>query len=120
MEPKTQPFETRGHDLTGAASLEFHDNESMESFTSLIPGMDASRFDPVALKIFLSGETPMITLYALDKANVDKKNFPEDKLPVRKFKSPISWKELFKYVKSFDLVVHDGNFNIEDMWVENR
>jgi len=120
MEQKAQPFETKGHDLTGAASLEFHDKESMNSFTSLIPGMDSSRFDPIALKIYLSGETPMITIYALDKATVDKSNIPQDKFPVRKFKSPISWKELFRNVKSFDLVVHDGNFDIGDLWVENR
>jgi len=120
MEQKTQPFETRGHDLTGAASLEFHDKESMQSFIAMVPGMDATQFEPVALKIFLSGETPLITLYALDKATVDKNKVPENKLPVRKFKAPISWKELFRYVKSFDLVVHDGKFNIEDMWVENR
>ena len=88
MEKQNQPFETRGHDLTGSSSLEFHDQESIRSFTSLVPGMDVTRFEPVALKIFLSGETPIITLYAFDRATVDKNNLPEGKLPVRKFKSP--------------------------------
>ena len=120
MEQINQPFETRGHDLTGAASLEFHDQKSIKSFASLVPGMDTTRFEPVALKIFLSGETPIITLYAIDQATVDKSSLPEGKLPVRKFKSPISWKELFTYVKSFDLVVHNGKINFEEMWVENR
>jgi hypothetical protein len=120
MEPKTQPFETKGHDLTGAASLEFNEKESMKSFISMIPGMDIDQFDPVALKIFLSGETPMITLYAIDKVTIPKNNYPEDKLPVRKFKAPVSLKELFRFVKSFDLVVHEGNFDIDNMWVENR
>ncbi|MDQ3051917.1 MAG: hypothetical protein M3Q95_13615 [Bacteroidota bacterium] len=117
MEHQSQPFETEGHDLTGAASLEFHDNQSMNSFTSLIPGMDPTRFDPVALKIYLSGETPLITLYAKDK---DAAGLPDDKIQVRKFKAPISWPELFRFVKSFDLVLHDGKYPIEDMRVDRK
>lgn len=120
MKPTEQPFETKGHDLSGSASLEFHDSETINSFTSLIPGMDASRFDPVALKIFLSGETPLITLYAIDKLKMDTNKMMADEMPVRKFKSPISWPELFRFVKSFDLVVNDGRYNLENMRVENR
>ena len=118
MEKTSQPFETQGHDLTGNASLEFHDNESISSFVSLIPGMDSSRFEPVALKIFISGDTPLITLYARLIDTAEKNN--GDKIPVRKFKSPISWNELFKFVKSFDLIVHDGAINFEDMEVDRK
>ena len=120
MKNQSQPFETRGHDHSGNASLEFHDNETIQSFASLIPGMDISRFKPVALKIFLSVEIPMITLYALDKDTVNKSNVPEDKQPVRKFKAPISMPELFRFIKHFDVIVYDGEFNLENMWVENK
>lgn len=118
MEQKSQPFETQGHDLTGAASLEFHNNQDMESFTSLIPGLDMDRFDPVAIKIFLTGEAPLITIYATEKNGRIKSDWPEGKIPVRKFKTPITWPELFRFVKSFDLVLHDGNFDIEKMKVD--
>lgn len=118
MEHKTQPFETAGHDLTGAASLEFHEHENIQSFTSLIPGMDIARFDPVALKIYLTGETPIITLYAHPKDGNEKDE--NGKTPVRKFKVPISWIDLFKFVKSFDLVLHDGKYEIENMIVDRK
>jgi len=118
MEQMPQPFETRGHDLTGNASLEFNDLATMHSFADLIPGMDMERFDPVALKIFISGETPLITLYAKQKN--DNSSSGGEKVPVRKYKSPITWNELFKLVKSFDIVVHDGNFNIADMEVDRK
>ncbi len=119
MEKTSQPFETQGHDLTGNASLEFYDNESISSFVSLIPGMDINRFEPVALKIFISGETPLITLYA-KIIDADEKAVLDNKVMVRKFKSPISWKELFKFVKSFDLVVHNGNYNLEEIEVDRK
>ena len=119
MKKDSQPFETQGHDMTGNASLEFHDNATLDSFVSLIPGMDSGRFEPVALKIFLSGETPLITLYARVLDEADKPGF-ENKIPVRKFKSPVSWNELFRFVKSFDLIVHDGSIDFEDMEVDRK
>jgi hypothetical protein len=119
MEQKIQPFETEGHDLSGYASLEFYENENMNSLAMLIPGMELDRFEPVALKIFLTGENPLITLYALEK-NGQHSDMDKDKLPVKKFKAPISWIELFKYVKRFDLVVNNGKYNIEDFRVINK
>ncbi|MEO5643915.1 MAG: hypothetical protein ABIQ40_03360 [Bacteroidia bacterium] len=120
MTNNIEPFETRGHDLSGSASLEFYDSDNFQSFASRALGYDADRFDPVALKIFISGEHPVVTLYALDKSAHEKENTPKDKLPVHKFKVRITWPEIFKFVKSFDLVVSDGNYDIKDMLVENK
>jgi len=120
MEKITQPFETHGHDLTGSASLEFHDTETIQSFSALIPGMDINRFDPVAIKIFFSGDTPIVTLYAFDKEAGKKESFPEGKIPVRKFKTSVAWPDLFKCIKSFDLVMHDGKYNIEDIKIDKH
>ena len=120
MKNNIEPFETRGHDLSGSASLEFYDADNFRTFASKAFGYDADRFDPVALKLFISGEHPVITLYALDKSTQEKDNYPKDKLPVKKFKVEVTWPEIFKYVKSFDLVVSDGIYDIKDMLVENK
>ena len=120
MKNNIEPFETRGHDLSGSASLEFYDMDNFQSFAARALGYDPDRFDPVALKIFISGEHPIVTLYAVDKSAQEKNDFPKDKLPVKKFKVIITWPEIFKFVKSFDLVVSDGAYNIKDMLVQNE
>ncbi len=119
MKQSPQRFETTGHDLAGHASLEFHEHESMHSFVSLIPGLDFTRFEPVALKIFVSGDKPLIILYAR-LINPRDEHRIDGKVPVRKFKVPVTWQDLFKYVKSFDLIVHAGSFNIEDMEMDRK
>jgi hypothetical protein len=120
MKNNIEPFETRGHDLSGSASLEFYDYDNFQSFASRALGYDANRFEPVALKVFISGEHPVITLYAVDKAAEGKESIPKDKLPVKKFKVRITWPEIFRFIKSFDLVVSDGSHDIKDMLVENK
>src|SRR5688572_16386826 len=111
MEKLTQPFETEGHDLSGMASLEFNDQETITSFVSMIPGMDLNRFEPVAMKLFVTEEAPVLTLYAKLKEDTTSKS-KDGKVPVRKFKTSLQWPDLFKFVKYFDLVVHDGKFNL--------
>jgi hypothetical protein len=119
MSNNIEPFETRGHDLSGSASLEFYDMDNFQSFASRALGYDPDRFDPVALKIFIQGENPIVTLYAVDKSAQEKNTIPKDKLPVKKFKVRITWPDIFKFVKSFDLVVSDGSYDIKDMVVES-
>ena len=120
MSNNIEPFETRGHDLSGSASLEFYDVDNFQSFASRALGYDPDRFDPVALKIFISGANPIVTLYAVDKSAQEKNIAPKDKLPVQKFKVRINWPDIFKFVKSFDLVVSDGTYDIKDMLVEKK
>ena len=120
MKNNIEPFETRGHDLSGSASLEFYNLDNFQSFAARAMDYDPDRFDPVALKLFVSGENPVITLYAVDKSAQEKNSTPKDKLPVKKFKVRITWPEIFKFIKRFDLVVSDGNYDIKDILVENK
>ena len=117
MKRTIQPFETKGHDLAGNASLEFHENESLHSFVSLIPGLDFTRFEPVALKIFVSGDVPLIVLYA---RRIETAYSDVGVTRVRKFKVPVTWENLFRFVKSFDLVVHTGTFDLEEMEMDRK
>ena len=119
MKDIKQPFETSGHDLTGHASLDLRDDINLKSLVSIFPGMDINNFEPVALKLFVSGEGLLFTLYA-KPLNINESSSDGGKLPVRKFKVPLPLSDLFKYVKSFDLVVHEGKFDLSDMEVDRK
>ena len=122
METQTQeqPFETEGHDFSGMASLDLHDAQAFYDFLSKTANYDADRYDPIALKVFVSENHPTVTLYVLDKSAQEKDNYPKDKLPTRKLKLQLSWSELFMFVRRFDLVVTNGGYNIADMVVINK
>ena len=121
MRTKQNPVETRGHDLSGTASLEFYGRDNFRDFAARALDYDPDRFDPVALKIFIKGEKPVVTLYALDKSKQEERgSFPKKKLPVKKFKVRITWPELFDHIKSFDLVVSDHAYDLADMLVLNK
>jgi hypothetical protein len=120
MEQKAQPFEKQGHDLTGSASLDFRDGESMKSLLPLIPGLDTSLYEPVAVKIFMSAEMPVVTVYARDLMAPVKLTGHDDPLPVKKFKTSVAWDQLFRFIKSFDLVVHDGKYHLQRIRVINK
>jgi hypothetical protein len=118
MKKKKQAFETKEHDLTGYASLDFFGKGNFNSFAARTSSYDPARFDPVALKIFMQGRSPVVTLFALDKFK--KPLSPRKKLPVKKFKFRLTWQELFLFVKRFDIVVSNGAYDIEDMLVVNK
>ena len=114
------PFETREHDLTGFASVDFHSKSDFNSFASKLVEYNPNRFEPVALRVFVQNGEPVITLYALDTFKQEQSDFPLDKLPVKKFKLKISWDEFFKYVKQFDFTVSNEAFDIKDILVVNK
>jgi hypothetical protein len=115
-----QPFETEHHDMTGNASLDLVNRGEFYAFLAKHANYDPDRFDPVALKIFMEGRDFILTLYALDKSKQEQESSPKDKLPVKKFKLAVSWYELFTFVKRFDIVVSEGNYDIKDMVVINK
>ncbi|MBL7915308.1 MAG: hypothetical protein BWY67_00034 [Bacteroidetes bacterium ADurb.Bin397] len=119
MKNQTQPFETREHDLTGSASMDFYDDTSVSLFDTVVPGLDTNRFEPVALKLYVSGSKPILTVYALDN-EAPKSDSDSDETRVRKFKVPISWTKLFRFVKSLNLVVHNKKINMEDLIVDRK
>ncbi len=115
-----QPFEKREHGLTGFASLDFHKKEDFNVFAANITGYNPDRFDPVALKIMASESAIIATLYALDKSAREKGSYPDDKLPVKKFKQEMEWKQFMSYIKHFDLVVSNEAYSIADIVVTNK
>lgn len=114
-----QPFETEGHDFTGKASLDLHDQQAFYAFLASIAEYDPDRYDPVALKIYIAENHPVVTLYVLDKNAQESGEYPKDKLPVRKLHLQLQWGELFSFVRSFDLVVTPGSYDVKDMRVIN-
>lgn len=117
---REQPFEKRAHGLTGSAALDFHNKEDFNVFASTITGYNPDRFDPVAIKIMATESAIIATLYALDKSAREKESYPAEKLPVRKFKMEMEWKQFMSYIKHFDLVVSDGVYDIADIVVINK
>lgn len=111
-----QAFETKAHDMSGRASLDIRDIHQFYTFFAQTAGYDKDRYEPVALKIFMQGRKPVLTLFALDKT----KKSAEGKLPVKKFKLPVSWPELFSWVKRFDMVLSTGFYEVGDMVVVNK
>jgi hypothetical protein len=120
MELNEQPFETEEHDLAGKAALDLTGTDSFQAFLARTANYDPDRFDPVALKLYVEGRNPVLTLYAVDKSKQEQSNYPKDKLPVKKFKLAISWPELFGFVKRFELVVSFGSYDINNMLVINK
>lgn len=115
-----QPFEKSEHDLTGVAALDFLDNEDFNVFAAKITGYNPDRFDPVALKIMASESSVIVTLYAMDKSARETAHYPDDKLPVKKFKMEMEWSELMRHIKHFDIVVSNESYSLSDMVVINK
>ena len=115
-----QPFETKEHDLTGSASIDFYDNDDFNSFASSLLDYNPNRIDPIALKVFVQNGEPLITLFALDTFKQEQSNYPSDKLPVKKFRLSLSWDDFFKHVKRFDFTVTNEAFDLKDMLVINK
>ena len=117
---KEQPFETEGHDFSGMASLDLHDAPEFYTFLSSVAEYDPDRYDPVALKIYITENHPTVTLFVVDKTAQEQGTYPKDKLPVRKLKLQLLWGELFSFIRRFDLVVSPGSYDIKDMLVINE
>src|SRR5437868_6633672 len=104
MKTKEQPFETDHHSLTGNAAVDLYDNvELNELAMKLVNGYNPDILDAVALRFFIQEDSPVITLYAVDKLKQEQNNYPKDKLPVKKFKINISFADFLKHIKKFDL-----------------
>ncbi|MES2559363.1 MAG: hypothetical protein V4590_06460 [Bacteroidota bacterium] len=119
MKPE-QPFEKREHGLTGYASLDFHLKEDFNVFAANITEYNPDRFDPVALKIMASESTLIVTLFALDKSAREKSSYPDDKLPVKKFKMEMEYQQFMSLIKHFDLIVSNETYPIADIVVINK
>ena len=120
MKKKSSHFETRGHDLTGFASVELYEKD-FNLLGCRLANYNPDRFDAVALKVFVKAGNPLVTLFALDKYKQKQSStYPKNKLPVKKFKINIEWRDLIPLVKQFDFVVSNGKYDLANMLVENK
>lgn len=117
---KRIPFETRAHDLTGSASVDFYDKDDFNSFAAGLAKYNPNRFEPVAMRVFVQKGAPIVTLYALDTHKQELSDYPADKLPVKKFKLKMSWEDFFMHVKKFDFTVSNEAFDLQDILVTNK
>ena len=118
---KKQPFETKAHSLSGKSSLDLFRREDLNSLASrLISNYNPDRFDATALRFFVQKGTPVITLFAVDKMKQEGDNYPNNKVPVKKFKIRISLPEFMKRIKRFDMTLSNDAYDIGDMLVVNK
>ncbi len=117
METNEPPFESREHDMTGMAALDFTSG-SMQTYMQLFENYNPDRFTPVNLKLMLEGEGFTLTLYAFDN-QFQSSNEEENVLPVKKFKVLVPITELPKHVSHLALVFSNEKFDISKMRVIN-
>jgi hypothetical protein len=116
-----QPFETDHHALTGNAAVDLYRKEDFNSLAEkLVNGYNPNNLDAVALRFFIEKDSPIVTLYAVDKLKQEQNNYPKDKLPVKKFKVKISFEDFLKHIKRFDLTVSNGAYDLEDILVVKK
>jgi hypothetical protein len=118
MKAEEQPFETDHHTLTGNAAVDLYGDGDFNALAmKLIANYNPDILDAVALRFFIQENSPVITIYAVDKLKQDQNNYPKDKLPVKKFKINISFADFLKHVKKFDFTVSNGAYDLDDLLV---
>ncbi|TDN36928.1 hypothetical protein E4631_20175 [Hymenobacter sp. UV11] len=113
---KHQPFETRAHDLTGYAALNFLDGR-FASFAQVFARFDPARHEPVTLKISLEAGRFTLTLYARDRLQAPPPNPSGKKLLVQKFKLVLTADAFSRHISRFAVALSNEKFNIEEMEV---
>lgn len=116
MKQSKQPFDYNHHDLAGHASVDFAGRTDFSAFAQKIAGYNPLRYSPVAMRLFMQKNQPVVTLYALDNMKAKEKG----KLPVKKFKLKMDMKEIFSMIKKFDFTVSDGRYDLRDIVVTNK
>jgi len=110
---KNQPFEREKHDLTGNASVDLLHTDDFDSFALKLTGFNKDRFSPVALRMYMHRQKPVVTLYALDKT----KKKERGRFQARKFKLRMGIDEMIKLINGFDFTVSNGSYDLSKMHV---
>jgi len=119
--PKKQPFEMDAHLLTGKSAMDLFSKEDLNTLAmKLIPNYNPDRFDATALRLFVQKGEPIVTLFAVDKQKQEENNYPKSKIPVKKFKIPISFNVFKRYFKRFDVTLTNDAYDLADMLVVNK
>jgi hypothetical protein len=113
------PFDHHG--ISGAISIKLHEGQTLDHFCSAyVKDYDTARYEAVALRVF-AGKEMIITIYAVDRSHLNEVQGKGKKLKVKKFKlEHIPVADLFKYLEAFNFTVSPGQYNIEDMEVDEE
>lgn len=115
---KLPPHEFRYNEAAGVIGIHLDDNKDFNKLASEIAGFDTSRFEAIALKVYISNQ-PVVTIYAVDLER--RRKHPDNpKIPVHKFKKEMSLDDLFYHLKHVNFTVTSGDIDIEDMEVINK
>jgi hypothetical protein len=108
-------------DLSGFISVDFLNEYSFSECCSRnIPGYEAQRFEPVAIRFYF-GKEMLITLYARDRGRNDGSTSSSEKFPVKKFKlTPLFFQQLQPYIKQCNFTLSTGAYNVDEMEVMNK
>lgn len=117
MEKPAMHTETRYDDLSGTMSVNFREGESFEQFVSRVAGVDLSRYQPVAMRLYVDKEA-ILTVYATDRSpTIPREN--NGKLQVRKFKVNVSLKELFNSFRQLDFTLLKEGYAVDNFEVSD-
>jgi hypothetical protein len=108
-------------DLSGALSVKFRNNFSLEQFCAEnLDNFNPDRFEVLAIRLYF-GQEPYVTMYAIDKDRIEGGNFDKKKIPVKKIKTDLAFlQKLLPLVDNINFTVSTGNFALEDMEVYNK
>ncbi len=114
-------FDGQHGDLSGSIAIKLANGQTLDDFCAQhIADYNRDRFEAVAIRLFLAGET-VITIYALDKIRQEDSILEPGKFPVKKFKiNTLRANVLFSYCESLNFTLSTGNYPIEDMEVMNK
>jgi hypothetical protein len=85
------------HSLVGKASMDLFRKEDLNELAMrLVDRYNPDRFDAMAIRIFAQKGEPVIVIYAVDTYKMEGGNYPQERLPVKKFKLRIPSLNFFK------------------------
>ena len=112
------PHEFSYNDAAGVIGIHLDDKSDFNSLAAQIAGYDTSRFEAIALKVYISSQ-PVVTIYAID-LDRRRRNPDDPKIPVHKFKKEMTLDDLFFHLRHVNFTVTSGDVDIADMEVINK
>jgi len=108
-------------DLGGTLSVKLKEEFSLEQYCAQhLDDFNPDRFEVVAIRL-LYGKDQYVTIYAMDKSRMEGDNYNHEKIPVKKFKTDISFiKDLLPLTNEVNFTLTTGNYPMEDIEVMNK
>lgn len=118
MEKNLPDIETRYDELIGTASVNFNNDSDFNGFAEKVANIDTAKYQPLLMRVYISA-SPVVTIYASLKDEVEQNKNKEQKLKVQKFKVTLSLEQLFSYIKQIDFTLTTGEINPDKLEVIN-